>query len=179
MSYNVDKSYKDISSSVALSLLDYNEKTGIFKWRFREEGPKSWNTQNAGKESGRLINGYRYIRINGRSYRAHRLAWLMVTGEWPDHEIDHINGNRDDNRFHNLRLADRVQQGHNRHASGKSNILGVHWCKKNNKWFAFTRIDGKKKNLGGFNCPAAASIAYQIAVHKKVGNYTRMNAVAL
>lgn len=53
-------------------------------------------------------NGYRQVRIGGRTHQEHILVWLWHTGEWPVHEIDHINGQRDDNRFENLRSADRT-----------------------------------------------------------------------
>jgi hypothetical protein len=171
MTYNINKSYKDINADAVRSLINYNSETGCFIWRKREGIAGSWNTQNAGKNCGRFVNGYLYIRIGVREYRAHRLAWLIVTGEWPKQELDHINGRRDDNRFCNLRLANRIQQGHNRKSAGKSGILGVHWCKTSKKWYAFTRINGKKKNLGGFNCPAAASFAYQIATYSKIGKF--------
>lgn len=177
--YNIAKSYKDLSSEYVKSIINYDQETGEFIWKHRDDVSKSWNTQFAGTKCGANINGYICIRINKKLYRAHRLAWLIFYNEWPNLEIDHINGNRKDNRLLNLRLADRVQQGHNRKASGKSGILGVHWCKNDKKWKAFTRLNGKKKNLGSFECPAAASLAYQVAAHIKVGNFTREASFAI
>lgn len=177
--YNIAKSYKDLTSEYVKSIINYCAETGEFTWKHRSDASKSWNTQFSGTKCGSLSNGYILIKINGKGYRAHRLAWLIENGEWPDLEVDHINGDKQDNRLKNLRLADRIQQGHNRKPSGKSGILGVHWCKNDKKWKAFTRLNGKKKNLGSFECPAAASFAYQVATHIKVGNFTREASFAV
>ena len=171
--YNIAKSYKDLTSEYVKSIISYDPETGNFTWKYREDATKSWNTQFAWTRCGSPSNGYILIRINGKGYRAHRLVWLITHGYWPEMEIDHVNGDKKDNRLTNLRLADRVQQGHNRKSSGKSGLLGVHWCKNAKKWISFTRLNSKKKYLGSFDCPAAASFAYQIATHKKVGDYTR------
>lgn len=77
------------------SLLDYSPSTGEFTWRRHRKGTPA----------GTLVrqSGYKRIQIGKRSYKAHRIAWLYMTGHWPSGVIDHINGDRSDNRFFNLR----------------------------------------------------------------------------
>lgn len=91
-------------------LLDYVPETGEFRWRVGRTG-----YAQAGSLAGRLDgSGYRQISVDGRRYGAHRLAWLYSNGEWPNDEIDHINGNRDDNRISNLRSVDRATNMRNK-----------------------------------------------------------------
>lgn len=89
-----------LTQEVLKSLLYYDPETGIFVWLVtRQRSP-------AGKEAGGYDEkGYRRICVNGTKVRAHRLAWLYMTGEWPEDQLDHINGLKDDNRFVNLREA--------------------------------------------------------------------------
>ncbi len=101
------------------SLLDYDPLTGVFLWKVSRGG-----TVRAGEPAGSYsVNGYRKIIVAGRSYRAHRLAWLYVYGEWPADQIDHINRVKDDNRIANLRV---VSNGENRAntAPNKKNKVG-------------------------------------------------------
>jgi hypothetical protein len=80
-------------------LLDYDPATGVFRWRV-----KPGRRVAAGAETGCVSNyGYKVIGIKGRVYQASRLAWLYVTGEWPEHDVDHANGDTADNRWDNLR----------------------------------------------------------------------------
>lgn len=81
--------------------------------------------QVGGRVGTRHSKGYWTIGIDGRYYKAHRLAWLFVNGEWPDGEIDHINGNKTDNRIANLRIASRSQNMVNRDAPRCDNKLGM------------------------------------------------------
>src|ERR1700719_1662744 len=86
-------------------LLSYDPETGVFRWLVRKR-----QNVKAGDVAGSFDGcGYCKISIDRRAYKAHRLAWLYMTGEWPPAEIDHINMNRADNRFANLRLATRHQ----------------------------------------------------------------------
>lgn len=89
-----------------------------------------------GEIAGYDAGGYRNIRIDGRAYRVHRLAWLWMTGEWPDPECDHINTVKNDNRWFNLRKATRGQNAANRNANSTSwtGQKGVTWDKRNSKW---------------------------------------------
>jgi hypothetical protein len=90
-------------------LLHYDPERGVFTWLSRP-AERSWNTRFAGTRAG-TINGLGYVVIGilGRRYKAHRLAWLYVHGEWPGRELDHINCDKSDNRIANLRPATRSQ----------------------------------------------------------------------
>jgi hypothetical protein len=88
----------DITAEFVRSVLDYNPETGVFVWKKRNNLPpraNGWNTKYAGTVAGRkkISTSYLELAINGRFYSLHRLAWLYMTGEWPKHEIDHIDAN--------------------------------------------------------------------------------------
>ena len=118
-------------------------------------------------------NGYYRIAIDGKRYYAHRLAWLYVHGVWPADEIDHINGNRSDNRIENLRAADRRQNlGNQRRLSrNTSGYKGVSWCKARNLWVANIQKNGKLKHLGRFPSAEAAHQAYSSAAKEYFGEF--------
>ena len=85
-------------------LLSYDPATGKFLWRVGRQ------CMRAGAVAGATeVQGYRVIKIDGKIYKAHRLAWLYVTGEWPPEEIDHKNTDPQDNVWSNLRLATHSQ----------------------------------------------------------------------
>lgn len=115
-------------------------------------------------------DGEGYIRVafkfNGKQirFRAHHLAWLFMHGKWPELDIDHINGDRSDNRWANLREADRATNAENRReakAGSKSGLLGVSFAKDTGRWAAQIQVAGKNKNLGRrFSSPEAAHAAY-------------------
>ena len=95
------KQQKLLNADEARELLDYDPATGVLRWK-RNMTPRA----RAGKEAGVIQMGrYRRGGIRGRYYMSHRLAWLIVTGEWPTQEIDHINGACADNRWSNLRRS--------------------------------------------------------------------------
>lgn len=99
-------------------ILNYNPETGIFTWKSRR--PRIRVGQIAGsKNNERYVN----IKIDGILYKAHRLAWLYMTGEWPKDQIDHINGIRDDNRFCNLREVTNASNQWNK-THNKNNKAG-------------------------------------------------------
>ncbi|PSH64745.1 hypothetical protein CU103_12440 [Phyllobacterium sophorae] len=153
--------------------LDYNGTTGEFTWKERptenfatEAASKIWNKRFAGNVAGTISSGgYISISVNGRPYRAHRLAWLFVTGEWPEDDIDHKNGIRDDNSWSNLRPATRAenQQNRTKRVDNKSGYIGVTWYKPTGKWNAQIKVGGKKKSLGLHDHPEPAYEAYLAA----------------
>ena len=115
----------------------------------------------AGKKS--ISQGYRHISVDRISYKAHHLVWLWFNGSLPTHQIDHINGNRLDNRIENLRdVPQRVNtwnlQGAKKHS--KSGLLGVDWKASHKKWRAQIRIDGRKVQLGLYPTAESAYAAY-------------------
>ena len=123
------------------SLLDYNPETGKFIWRVSKS-----NYAKSRSEAGWISNGYRIIRIDGKGYRAHRLAWLWYYGSWPEDQIDHINHNRDDNRIENLREVSHIENHKNQSlfCNNTSGHVGVHWYKTTKKWRAQIKANGKK-----------------------------------
>jgi len=109
-------------------IMDYDRETGVFTWRARpvtSKYEKIWNTRYAGTAAGTVdAIGRIVISVDGRLYKAHRLAWLYVTGAWPDRTVDHKDINPANNRWDNLRLATKAQQNMNQHLR-KDNVSGV------------------------------------------------------
>jgi len=101
------------------------------------------------KPAGRVgSNGYRGIKVSGKSYLAHRLIWLYFHGVWPRHQIDHIDHDRLNNRIENLR--DTKENGRNKSIpkNNTSGVVGIFWHKPSKKWQAQIRVDGKIVHLG-------------------------------
>jgi hypothetical protein len=162
------------------SLLDYDPETGDFTWKYRSGDDSritNWNRRWAGKRSYNMDRkGYLKIVLKPRQYKAHRLAWLYVYGEWPKGEIDHIDGNRANNAIANLRVATaRQNQSNKTMKTAQSGFRGV--TKHFNKWRAMIRVDGKTTHLGLFDTPEAASAAYKAAAAANFGEfaYSRAN----
>jgi hypothetical protein len=144
------------AASVMKDFLQYDRDTGDFHWlRARPRGIKP------GDLAGCITaDGYRYIRLLNRPYYAHRLAWFYVTGDWPLGWLDHINGDRLDNRFSNLREANHSQNQQNLSVNRKnrSGLLGVGAAR--HKWRSTIRINGAFIHLGLFDNPRDAHKAY-------------------
>ena len=140
--------------------LDYDQETGQFIWKQNRRGKAKIGTTAGTKNK----DGYLTIRIKNVRYYAHRLAWLYVYGVWPS-EIDHKNQIKDDNRIDNLRETLHFENSQNRpkRKDNKSGFRGVYWDKTHSKWKASIQLKGKRKSLGSFDCPVAASEAYQKA----------------
>ena len=154
-------------------LLDYDPISGEFVWKSRSDAPR-WNGKYAGKLAGRIDNhGYRQIGLGGKFYRAHRLAWLYVHGEWPS-AIDHIDGNRRNNAISNLRLATIRQNRANTGCRGRSGLKGAFWVSHIGKWRARISIKGKKKHIGVFGTAEEASRAYDAAAQEVYGEFARV-----
>jgi hypothetical protein len=133
--------------------LAYDTDTGVFVWRRCVTMPNNWNARYAGAVAGCIdTHGYRLIRIDGRLRYAHRLAWLIVTGEWPADQIDHVSGNRADNRIANLRAVSHADNMRNAamRADNTSGHMGVNWHKAAGKWRAKIKADGRDIHLGLF-----------------------------
>lgn len=159
-----------ITAECLRSLLSYEATTGNFVW-LRKRGRAEVGSIAGGIEP----DGYRFIRINGRKYCAHRLAWLFVNGEWPDNEIDHINGLRSDNRIANLRQATRSQNGANTKlpTTNSVGLKGVCFHKRNRRFQATIGLNGAKKHIGYFATANEAHAAYKAAAEMIYGDYAR------
>ena len=141
-------------------LLSYDPETGVFTWRVGR--PKAKAGSIAG---GKNWKGYWLICVDGKRYRAHRLAWLYVYGSIPKHQIDHINQDKLDNRIANLREVTNAENHRNMGIpkNNKSGYRGVSFFKTRSKWVARIRDGAVYRCLGYFDCPTTAAIAY----HKK------------
>ena len=141
--------------------LHYEPNTGLFRWI--KGGPKKVTSAYAGCKCYQAYSGEPaniQIRIQGKNYAAHRIAWLMATGEDPgEMTVDHINRNAFDNRLCNLRLADHSLQMRNRRNMGASQYKGVFYRKNRNRWVATCTVDGKRRYLGYFKTEEEAAKA--------------------
>lgn len=159
-------STRQLDANRLRNILDYNGETGEFTWA---RGVKSCKVK-PGQKAGHVDDtGYLKIGIEGRLYKAHRLAWLHVHGEWPTDCLVHINGEALDNRLCNLREASRSDSHKNRKEQREPWSLGASWHKRSQRWQARIKIDGKQFYLGYFEDMAGAHAAYNAAkanIHK-------------
>lgn len=165
-----------LTQGLVRQLLDYDPETGVFAWRDRDQTvPKnrSWNSRYAGKAAGakKASTGYIVISIHDKNWLAHRLAFLWMIGRLPFADVDHANGRRDDNRWANLRDATRQENCWNVEGYGASKRRGVTFHKRDNKFQALIRIDGRNKSLGYFDSAGAAEVAYNTAAQKQRGEF--------
>ncbi len=153
------------------SILHYEEESGLFTWLVvRKKGCKIGALAGSSRK-----DGYLQIKINGKLYLAHRLAWFYMTGKWPEKEIDHKNTITSDNAWSNLREADRSRNMWNKskHAKNSSGLKGVSFHKWTRKWLAQIMVDGKKIYLGCYVDKFQASLAYAEASKLHFGEYSR------
>ena len=156
---------KLLSPTTLRKLLRYEPETGKLYWRERtsdmfvdgrrsaEWACKAWNGKHAGKEAFTALGGgYLYGGVLGKFYIAHRVIWAIWNGDWPSEQIDHINGDRCDNRIKNLRAVSHAENGKNQKLSvtSTSGVCGIHWYKRSSKWSAEITVNGSKKHLGYF-----------------------------
>lgn len=146
-----------ITQSRLKATLEYNKDTGLFFWK-ENRGKFCCKGKTAGCVS---YDKYISIKIDGKKYFAHRLAWLWVFGKMPINEIDHINNNRQDNRIENLRLATRAENNQNIKEANKKSLhgfLGV--SPRKNSWRARIQCGKKRIHIGDFQTPEEAHLAY-------------------
>lgn len=152
------------------SILSYEPETGNFIWLVGRDN----NPPKIGDIAGhRNTRGYINIKILGKQYMGHRLAWFYTHSEWPNGQVDHINGNPSDNRILNLRIATPAQNRANAKLSrnNKIGLKGVSRSKK--KWIAMIYRDYKPIILGRFDTPQEAHRAYVAAAHELHGEFAR------
>ena len=128
-------------------LLSYNPDTGLF----------TWNKPGLGRRSNGVAGNtqpgeYTKIKIDYVLYTASRLAFLYMEGYFPEHQVDHINRNRSDNRWVNLRHVTQTCNTINStmRSDNTTGITGVYWYKKDKRWVSIIGIDGKNKYIGSF-----------------------------
>ena len=137
--------------------LHYDPETGVFT------GKVARGNISVGKKVGGLHgSGYSYFMVDGKRVGAHRLAWLYTYGVWPKKHLDHINGDRNDNRIVNLREATNAENHQNRKKpkNNTSGYMGVTYHKGQQKWYAQISVENKRKYLGSFETPEEAFDAY-------------------
>lgn len=160
-------------------LLSYDADTGVLIWNARprsdfklERDWKSWNTRFFGKEAGWLDDsGYVRLNIDGKTPRAHQVAWAYTHGSIEeDAQIDHINGRRDDNRLINLRAVTECVNRRNmaRSKRNRSGVTGVSWDSHREKWTARITHDRRVIGLGRFDIFDDA-VAARKAAEKQYG----------
>lgn len=155
-----------ISREYLQQLYQYDPKTGIWS-RARNYG--RWKKCAAVGTVTRY--GYVYLKIDGHGFMAHRLAWLYMTGNWPNGDIDHINGDRADNRWSNLREATRKQNAANSKKRKSHGIKGVHLI--SGKWVALIYRNGRNERLGSFDTMEEAAAARRVAAEQIDGAFAR------
>lgn len=158
-----------ITAEELRSALHYEPETGVFSWR-----ENRGSVMKAGDEAGTLNpQGYRFIRLGGRTYRAHRLAWLYMTGKWPEEDVDHINRIPGDNSWANLRAATRSQNCANQRTPkhNTSGFKGVTRARCKDRWEAHIIVKGKKIYLGRYDSPEQAHAAYVAGAAKLCGEF--------
>lgn len=147
-------SKKDLPSPEHLrQRLRYEPDTGRLIWIYNEKMSTRWNSRWSDVPAGRIsMCGYSQISIYGTRYPAHRIIWAMNYGAWPTDEIDHIDGDRLNNRLENLRNVSRTENARNMalRVDSTSGATGVCWDKNRTKWTAQIRINGIRINLGRF-----------------------------
>lgn len=149
---------KRMTATRLRSLVSYSPETGVFTNRVGRPGCSVGAT--LGTTNSR---GYVLIRLDFVSYRAHRLAWMYMTGKEPKHVIDHIDGNRTNNTWTNLRDVSQTTNRQNLHRAARgsaSGLLGAHRCSGTNKWGSSITRNGIRTWLGLHSTPQEAHAAY-------------------
>lgn len=150
-------------------IVSYNADTGELTWSGRPEEAgdreaKRWNARYAGRKSlaCAAASGHLTGTIGKRHFKAHRVCWALHFGEWPDGEIDHVNGNPADNRIVNLRIATRAQNAKNikKRRGAISRFRGV--SRDGSRWRAMINSDGVRTHIGTFDDELYAAVAYDL-----------------
>ena len=165
-----------MEASQVREIFDYDPLTGVLRWKIQVS---RWEI---GSVAGRQVEkdtGKRYVevRYDGKWYLAHRLAFAIMEGRWPDPEVDHENRNGFDNRWLNLREATKAQNAQNRKMpiTNKVGMKGVIRVTRFGvtKFEARIRVSGKQKHLGRFDTAQEAHAAYCNAAEKHFGDFAR------
>lgn len=166
------------------AMLQYDPLTGQFTWMKRpvsdfssqsyaDRFNRRWPGKRAGHHNINPSQGYWLVGIDGSLHRAHRLAWLYMTGRWPAGQVDHINGDRSDNRWVNLREVTLQENRKNQRlpVDNTSGTIGVYWHTQRQKWTARIQSDGVDRHLGVFDTKEEAAAARKSAEHRLPDTY--------
>jgi hypothetical protein len=173
------------SPEILRKLLRYEPNTGYLYWLPRsveffksDANWKAWNVRFSETQAFKsLSDGYRRGRIFGKTYPAHRVIWAMQTNDWPTDQIDHIDRDRQNNCWANLRNATLSENRANIacRSGGTSGFLGVHWHKRDCNWHAMLSKNGKRVYLGSFIDEQMAAKAYDEAAKRLHGEFANLN----
>lgn len=169
-------STKDITQKDLHNWLFYNHKTGNFSWKVSPgSGIKIGDLASSLQKS----TGYIRISINNKRYSAHRLAFLYMTGKFPEKDVDHVNGDKFDNRWENLRECNKSQNSANtfKRCNNTSGYKGVYKYKDTNKWKSQIKVGNKYHHVGVFDTKEEAARAYNQAATRYFGEFARLNNV--
>lgn len=157
-----------ITQEYLKEILDYNPVSGEFHWKVKYS-----RKNNQGQLAGVLQSGYIKINIKGVFIGAHRLAWIYETGSWPKHMIDHIDCDRSNNRFANLREATKSQNMLNRgpQRNNTSGLKGVSFSKRSGLWIAQLQVKNKNYHFGYHKTKEQAAEAFKEGYEKYAGDY--------
>jgi len=146
--YNIACKNNKVTQKYLKELFIYNPDTGIFT-RIVDKGNEKIGSMAGYKNA----NGYVYISIDGKRYNASRLAFLYMEGYFPEHEVDHKNRIRNDNRWVNIRHVTKMCNSRNKSISkrNKSTITGVSWSENRGKWISSIKASKKGQFLGHFD----------------------------
>jgi hypothetical protein len=169
-----------IDQSELRRFLRYDPETGVFHWRARTDRDHSWNMRHVGEIAGGINRVGYWVIVIRRPRLAHRLAWTWMTGEVAEGQIDHINGDRTDNRWSNLRLVTQKQNSANQglRTNNISGIKGVSWEARSKKWRAQIMKDGKAHYLGAYHTVEEATAVRRAAELEHQGIYARTEGTA-
>jgi HNH endonuclease len=168
----------DLTQESLKAVLVYDPLAGSWTWLHRPDGSPQWNGNFAGKRAGNIDpdTGYLRIRIGKILYYAHRLAFLYMTGSWPQNEGDHENLDRADCRWSNLRDATHAENNINKpnRSDNTSGFKGVSFDKKSKKWNSEFRFNGRRFRRWGFETAELAHVAYCKDAIERGGEFARV-----
>lgn len=152
----------------AKDILEYHPDSGDIVWKV-DNGRRVKSGHIAGSvDKG---HGYRVVRYQGKAFLAHRLAWFLYYGRWPKNMIDHINGNKTDNRIKNLRDVTRSINRRNTFKTRAGRLTGCDFHKQMKKWRARIIVNGQEQSLGLFPTEIEAHNAFLQAYEKHFGPF--------
>ena len=161
----------DVDIATLKELFEYDEDAGSLVWR----KPRTWRAKPGARAGWVEKHGHIAVRIDGRTYKAHRIVFAIVHGRWPNGSIDHRDGDPQNNHISNLRECTHAQNVHNSciARNNTSGAKGVSWGSDRSAWVAQISVNGRNIRLGSFKTVAEASHAYQAAARRLRGEFVR------